>query len=49
VQVAIRPARDTHQYLNVSGRSTQLGTPVLVYSWSGGQSNEVWSFVPADF
>jgi hypothetical protein len=42
----IRTAGDSGRNLNVSGGSSQSGTPVIVYKWNSGEPNELWKPSP---
>lgn len=39
---ALRPYRNDDQNLNIAGSATQADNPIYVWSWGGGQPNEVW-------
>jgi hypothetical protein len=42
--VAVRPVADANQNLNVAGGCRGVVQPVVSWSWSGGQPNEIWAF-----
>lgn len=47
---AIQLNANTDQNLNVAGNNNYVaGTPVLSWSWSGGEPNETWKWIPVDF
>ena len=45
---SIMPLMAENQCLNASGNSWGYQTPLIVWQWSGGQPNEVWSFTAVE-
>jgi hypothetical protein len=43
---AVQTAGTNTYVLNALGNTWADGTPVGVFPWSGGQTNELWNFIP---